>query len=48
MQQLDIRSDEPVLMIRRVTSDQTETPVEFSEVRYPSSRYHFEVNLTRE
>lgn len=48
VQELGIRSDEPILMIQRVTSDQTATPVEFSEVRYPSSRYHFEVNLTRE
>ncbi|WP_067929684.1 GntR family transcriptional regulator [Alicyclobacillus shizuokensis] len=48
MLELGIRSDEPILMIRRVTSDQTGTPVEFSEVRYASSRYQFEVNLVRE
>ncbi|GMA49862.1 GntR family transcriptional regulator [Alicyclobacillus contaminans] len=48
MQELNVRSDEPILMIRRVTCDQTGTPVEFSEVRYPSSRYQFEVKLTRE
>lgn len=48
MVELGIRSDEPILMIRRVTSDQTGTPVEFSEVRYASSRYQFEVSLVRE
>jgi GntR family transcriptional regulator len=47
-QELAIRIDEPVLQIRRVTSDQTGTPVEFSEVRYAASRYYFEVNLTRD
>ncbi|MFB5189023.1 GntR family transcriptional regulator [Alicyclobacillus fastidiosus] len=48
IQELSIKSDEPILMIRRVTSDETGTPVEFSEVRYASSRYHFEVKLSRE
>ncbi len=46
-QELNIGFDEPVLVVQRVTSDDTGTPVEFSEVRYPSSRYHYNVNLTR-
>lgn len=46
--ELRVKSDEPILMIRRVTSDETGTPVEFSEVRYASSRYHFDVKLSRD
>lgn len=45
--ELKIGFDEPVLVVCRLTSDDTGTPVEFSEVRYPSSRYHYSVNLTR-
>ncbi len=45
---LEIKYSEPILVVRRVTSDDTGTPVEFSEVRYPSSRYEYEVNLSRE
>ena len=46
--ELQMPADEPVLSILRVTSDETGSPVEFSEVRYPSSRYQYEVNLSRE
>lgn len=44
---LNVSSSEPVLVIRRVTQDITGTPVEFSEVRYPSSLYEYEINLHR-
>lgn len=45
---LRISADEPILAICRVTSDESGRPVEFSEVRYPSSLYRYEVNLIRE
>lgn len=48
VQEFKMLRDEPILMIRRVTSDDTGTPVEFSEVRYPSGRYQFEVSLSRD
>ncbi|GEO25305.1 GntR family transcriptional regulator [Alicyclobacillus acidoterrestris] len=47
VQELGAGLDEPILVIHRVTSDDTGTPVEFSEVRYPSSRYQYHINLTR-
>ncbi|WP_067624539.1 GntR family transcriptional regulator [Alicyclobacillus acidiphilus] len=45
--ELMVGFDEPILVICRLTFDHTGTPVEFSEVRYPSSRYQYRVNLTR-
>ncbi|MDQ0190711.1 GntR family transcriptional regulator [Alicyclobacillus cycloheptanicus] len=45
--ELHIALDEPILMIQRVTSDDAGIPVEFSEVRYPSSRYKYRVHLAR-
>jgi len=46
-QDLMMPIDEPVLFIRRVTSDETGMPVEFSEVRYPATRYEYFVSLSR-
>lgn len=48
VQELHVEPAEPVLVIRRVTSDATGLPVEFSEVRYPAKLYQYEVSLVRE
>ena len=43
----DLPSPAPVLVIVRITQDESGSPVEFSEVRYAGNRYEYEINLLR-
>lgn len=45
---LQVGHDEPILVIMRITEDDSGSPIEFSEVRYVGSMYQYEVNLTRD
>lgn len=42
-----LTSPAPVLVIVRITQDESGSPVEFSEVRYAGNRYEYEINLLR-
>ncbi len=44
---LGIDEGDPVLVVHRVTQDVTGTPVEWSQVRYPSHLYEYQINLHR-
>lgn len=42
-----LTSPAAVLVVVRVTQDESGSPVEFSEVRYAGNRYEYEINLLR-
>ena len=45
---LEIFGNQPVLVITRITQDESGAPVEYSQVRYPADRYQYEVRLRRQ
>ncbi|MFD1674925.1 GntR family transcriptional regulator [Alicyclobacillus fodiniaquatilis] len=47
-EQFSLEAPAPMLVIERITRDETGAAVEFSEVRYPAERYQFSVNLLRQ
>ncbi|RIV21836.1 GntR family transcriptional regulator [Alicyclobacillaceae bacterium I2511] len=48
IQSLAMSENQPVLVITRITQDESGSPVEYSQVRYPADRYQYEVRLRRE
>lgn len=44
---LGLSATDAVLVVIRLTQDESGAPVEYSEVRYPGDRYEYEINLLR-